>query len=140
MAIFGSRSREIPTPVVPEDGRFLKFSFKYIDLHHEDFPLQACSQEFFTAFLEKLRHYSQWTVEEFSNQNNDDRRHNIDFRETRFADGFTHITTEQLEYYEAWQFEIGPPGNRWRVYGLLLAETFFVIWLDARHYIWLPRE
>ena|ERR1700728_2548789 len=133
MAIFGNRSHEIPMPVVPEDRRFLKFSFKYLDLNHEYFTLAECSREYLHALLTKLHDYSHWTVEGFMDQNNVDHRHLIDFPATHFPDGFTHITVEQLEYYEAWQFEVGPPGEGWRVYGILLGETFFLIWLDMRH-------
>ncbi len=121
-----------PMPVVPEDHRFVKFSFKYLATEFGEFHIERCTVEYFRALVGRLREYSSMPVDVFLDQRNDHRRHIIDFGETRFADGFPHVNLEQLEYGEAWQFQVAPQTD-WRVYGLLVQDTFFVMWLDTNH-------
>ena len=129
----GDNGYRIPEPVVPEGIRqFVRFSFKHIDLQSTEFGPAHCCQEYLRCLVERLRHYSQWPLEEFLDQNNQDNRHMIDFRVTRFAEGFPNVNLDQLQYHEAWQFGLRRD-RRWRVHGIVLGDTFFVIWLDPNH-------
>jgi hypothetical protein len=120
--------RGIPTPVVQEDDRFVKFSFKYLETDCNEFHVGKCSGEFLVALVRRLREYSSMPVDSFLDQENDHHRHIIDFRQTRFP----HVNLEQLAYEESWQFQVAP-WTDWRVYGILVQDTFFVMWLDTDH-------
>jgi hypothetical protein len=47
------------------------------------------------------------------------------------------LDADQIAYEEAWQFELTRQQD-WRVHGILIDDTFFVIWLDANHLLY-PR-
>ena len=138
MAATENNGRRIPAPIVPDGrNRLVKFSFKYTDLASNDFDLQQCSDVVLRFLVAKIREYSHWPLDAFIDQNNHEHRHIIDFRETRFKDGFTNVNVDQLAYHEAWQFEL-VPREPWRIYGILVEETFFVIWLDPNHSLYEP--
>ena len=120
----------IPEPVLP-DSQTIQFSFKHVDLNNSKFSLDRCPQEFWWPFLAELHRYSQFPIEEFENQSNDNHRHIITFDETSEPNGFTHLDMEQLGYVETWQFAICV--ERWRVIGFLVAPIFYVVWLDPSH-------
>ena len=133
----GDIGRRIPEPIVPDErNELVRFSFKYIDFDSNEFGPHHCNEEFLRAFLRKLREYSSWPLDTFSDMNNREHRHIIDWRETRFPEGFPNVSVDQLAYHEAWQFEL-TPFRIWRVYGVLLEDTFFVIWLDSNHNLYV---
>jgi len=129
-------------PVQPAAANMpLRFSFKYLDLNHQKFSHAKCSKEYMVALFQLLCRFSQWTVENFLDQNNNQHRHMIDFAQTSEPDGFQHILEidpEQLGYDEGWQSGIIPedPGNRWRAHGILVDDTFFLVWLDQEHLLY----
>jgi hypothetical protein len=88
---------------------------------------------------EKLQEYSTWKTSDFRNEDYGDHRHKIYFPATSEPNGFQdvpNIDVEQLGSEEGWQFGIYDPGwqwSRWRVHGILIADTFFVVWLDPEH-------
>jgi hypothetical protein len=132
-------SQVIPQVVVPAEGRALRFSFKHLDSTNDKFQLTRCNVDFFRSLLERIRDYSGWTVDDFRDQNNHEHRHAIYFPETSETDGFVGVglDADQIAYEEAWQFELTRQQD-WRVHGILIDDTFFVIWLDANHLLY-PR-
>ncbi|MBZ5628113.1 MAG: hypothetical protein LAO06_04520 [Acidobacteriia bacterium] len=124
----------IPEIVVPAENRPLRFSFKHLDTANRKFQLADCNAEFFRALVERIRDYSSWTVDDFCDQNNNEHRHVIHFPDTTEPNGFAGLgfDPDQLEYHEAWQFELSPI-EEWRVHGILIDDTFYIIWLDADH-------
>jgi hypothetical protein len=133
------KGRGIPGPLpIPAEQKPLLFSFKHLDLDKEKFNFSKCHIEFLESLLKCLRIFSTWPVETFSDENNNEHRHKIWFNDTTEPDGFLNITNgdpEQFSFHEAWQFGILPdrPENRWRVHGILIDDTFFIVWLDAEH-------
>lgn len=131
------RGRGIPSPRPAPEQQPVRFSFKHLDLANPKFvqKCQDCPQGFFDGLLERLKTFSTWTVEAFTNQNNAERRHTIWFPDTTEPNGFSNVDSEQLGLHEAWQFAVRPEdqANRWRVHGILIDDTFFVVWLDPNH-------
>lgn len=126
-------SAPIPRPVIPDGKQPLYFSFKHLDIKCQKFHSDHCSPEFYLAFLNKLREYSGWTVENFTDSNNNDHRHIIDFSETTEPNGFAILkNNEQLEDSESWQFCLDKSSSQ-RVHGFILGDTFYVVWLDPNH-------
>lgn len=130
------KARRIPTPVFEPNVNTLKFSFKYLDLHNDKFSLNACTCEFWEALIREIHEYSQMAVDAFLDQNHQQRRHVIDFSETTEQLGFSHLDTEQLVFEESWQFQVGSNGP-WRVSGFLVDDTFFIVWLDPGHRLYV---
>jgi hypothetical protein len=122
----------IPNPLLPQNAKLIQFSFKHLDQTNPKFSPQDCPLEFWCALMQRLKGYSQLTVEIFLDQNNPDRRHIIDFGDTTEPNGFTSVDIEQLAYEEAWQFDL-ITWRVWRVAGLLVDEMFYIIWLDPAH-------
>ena len=113
----------------------LRFSFKYLDFNHHKFYPSKCCTEYFLRLFETMHRFSNWTVADFIDQNNNQHRHIFDFTQTSEPDGFQHIRdidSEQLGYHEGWQFAVYPQQewSRWRAHGILVDDTFFVVWLD----------
>lgn len=110
----------------------LKFSFKYLWLEGKvgDFSLHHARDGYSEALLLRLKDMSTVTVGEFLN-NRSLRTHPIDFADTTRPNGFEHLN-EQLRDKQPWQFQI-TANEHGRVHGLLLDDTFFVVWVDPDH-------
>jgi hypothetical protein len=134
-----------PAGGIPEPGPTrteqlpLRFSFKHLDLEKQKFHPSKCEIEYFVRLFHTLRKFSTWTVEQFTDQNNNEHRHIIWFSDTSEPDGFAHIPnvdSDQFGYEGGWQFAVDHPEKpwlRWRVHGILIDEIFFVVWLDQEH-------
>jgi hypothetical protein len=139
------QGRAIPEPQpVPTDQLPLRFSFKHIHLESDKFHHSNCCLEYFTKLFESLRRYSTWKVEDFKQENNDEHRHLIWFPDTTEPTGFANvpnIDNEQFGYEVGLQFEVCPDkrGIRWRVHGILIDDTFFIVWLDPNHLLYGPK-
>ena len=128
----------IPAPRLGIATRPLRFSFKYLDTTHRKFAVTNCDVGFLRSLLAALRKFSDWRVEDFMEQNNREHRHIIDFAASSEKDGFVRapeINKDQLWHHEPWQLGIPPDqrGSRWRIHGILLDDTFFIVWLDPKH-------
>jgi hypothetical protein len=116
----------------------VKFSFKHLDLTHPKFSLNNCCPEFWQALFVCLKLFSGWTVEQFTDQYNQEHRHTIHFPETSEPGGF-NVDPDNLGMEQCWQFAVNPechatPDARWRVHGILAQDgTFYLIWLDPCH-------
>jgi hypothetical protein len=110
----------------------IKFSFKYIDLFHTTFRVEDCGKNYLEKFLVRLRDLCGISIQEFrSNKSSAIRAHRIDWEDTSEKEGFRYLN-DQLKLEEAWQFEISK-SEHGRVHGILLEETFYVVWLDPLH-------
>jgi hypothetical protein len=128
----------IRPPKAPPDDRRLSFSFQYLQKDHKKFDCAKCSGDFFRSLFESIRHYSLFTVDQFKDSNNSERRHQIDFSTTTEKDGFPiDPTTTETWTDEAWQFALitanGQPHSKWRAYGFIIKDVFYVVWLDSDH-------
>lgn len=124
-------------PVVPVDQRLIRFSFEYLDLEHEKFPLEHCTCEYLHALLREILKYQQFTVDVFTQPDPREHRHPIYFPGTKVTEGF-HVdpVSEDLWTDAAWQFGLASDGqnhNGWRVHGFLADEIFYLVWLDPNH-------
>lgn len=123
--------KKIPEAEIPPD-KVLLFSFKHLECDHHCYDIEACDREYWQTLARELKRYSGMLVDEFTHQNNDDARHTVDFSDTDEREGFDSIAAE-FDFSEAWQFAIGDKSRGWRVIGLLVKETFMVIWLASKH-------
>jgi hypothetical protein len=114
----------------------LRFSFKYLDLHtNAKFCLDHCESGYLEKLLLRLRDVNGFTVNEFrTNRDASLRAHIHDWRKTSEPQGFSSLNA-QLRSAEAWQFEITKKVHG-RVHGILLDDTFYVVWLDPKHHLY----
>lgn len=131
--------KKIPEPQIPTGERPLKFSFTHLDMEKPKFHHSKCSKAYFAKLLEVLQRYSRWRVNQFTEQDHNDHRHTIDdFSETSEPDGFSHITADDLDqfgYYRIWEIGVDPGVvySPWRTHGVLIEDTFYLVWLDPEH-------
>jgi len=122
------------------DELLVRFSFTHINSQNEKFSHTNCSTEYFCKLFSILRRFSTWRVGDFVDQNNDEHRHTIDFSQTSEPDGFQlqGVDAEQFGFHEGWQFSVFPeqPWCLWRAHGVLVDDTFYVVWLDPNHLLY----
>lgn len=123
---------KIPAPILQPATETLKFSFKHLDLSTDKFLVSRCDEHFLRQLLQTIQDFSLWTIEQFCDQNNNEHRHVIWFPDTTEPGGFINVEPEQLAYHESWQFQLSR-ANDWRVHGILIDDTFYVVWLDPHH-------
>ena len=128
----------IPPAQKLEDAQ-LKFSFKLIDVHsNQNFCVDHCADGYLEKFLVRLRDVCQLSVNDFrTNKSRAIRSHLIDWSETTEPNGFTSLN-QQLRDEEPWQFEITANAHG-RVHGVLLGNTFYVVWIDPKHRLYQQR-
>ncbi len=83
---------------------------------------------------------------QFTDQNYSEHRHIINFAETTGHQGFEgvpNVDADQLGAHEGWQFAVEGSESwnihEWRVHGILIDDTFFVVWLDPNHQLY-PKQ
>lgn len=115
---------------VPDPG--LSFSFKYLDLQPQenDFSLHHSEDGYTETLLNRLKDMSGLKVGEFMNSRTL-RTHPIKWEKTTRPNGFDGLN-EQLQDEQAWQFQL-TSNQHGRVHGLLIGDTFFIVWLDPDH-------
>lgn len=123
----------IPSVQPLPDADTLRFSFKHLDLTgNAKFSLTRCRDGYLKTLLERLRDLSRLTAKEFrTSRSSALRSHPIDFSETTEPQGF-HTLNEQLRSEQAWQFQL-TANEHGRVHGILLLDTFYVVWIDPDH-------
>lgn len=127
----------------PPISRTLTFSFKHLDLSHPKFKPEYCTLDFWNSFLCALKDLSDNTVEDFCDINHTEHRHLIVFEDTCEPAGFGIDSTDNDLWMNPWQFALEPdsrtpPNSLWRVHGVIISDTFYVIWLDPDHCLY-PR-
>lgn len=119
----------IRKPSVPNPN--LRFSFRLFDATDEELCPASFGEGYVRALMERLKGLSTWTVNEFvSGGGQGMRNHPIDWENTSRPAGFP--LPEQYEAYTPFQFAI-TANQRGRVHGLMIDDTFHVIWLDQDH-------
>jgi len=124
--------------------RPLRFSFKHLDIKSQKFSPTKCCNEYFQKLFCSLQKFSTWKVSDFTDQNNNEHRHIINFSETSEPEGFEsafELDRDQAGYAEGWQFSVDQdqPWSDWRVQGVLIDEVFYVVWLDSEHALYNRR-
>lgn len=114
----------------------LRFSFKHLDLYsNAKFNVDLCERGYLEKFLVRLKDLCGLSVQEFrTNKSSSLKAHRINWPDTKEVAGFSRLN-EQLRDEEAWQFEI-TKNEHGRVHGILLEDTFYVIWVDPTHYLY----
>lgn len=131
--------KAIQQPVIKEDSQRVRFSLAYLEPDHAKFSLSACSREYFEALFRQILRYQAFSMDQFRDSMNADKRHPIYFKNTSEPDGFTNPdpSLEDLWTDDAWQFalpgERGTESKKWRVHGFLADGIFYVVWLDPFH-------
>lgn len=118
-----------------EDNPFILLSFKLLDLHgNPKFSTDHCADTYLAKLLNRLRDLNQTPLKEFRRPGNSLRSHIIRFAETSEKVGFASLN-EQLRDTEPWQFQISS-NEHGRIHGILLAQTFYVVWIDPCHLLY----
>lgn len=110
----------------------LRFSFKFFD--HTD-P-EVCPANFADGYtqtlMQRLRALSGWKVKEFTGrQDSAIRNHQHDWSKTSRPEGFGALNAT-FKAYPGWQFCL-TANQHGRVHGIIIDDTFYVIWLDQDH-------
>jgi hypothetical protein len=123
-------AKQYDTPVA------LRFSFKYLDLlSNPKFSVNHCHEGYLEKLLCRLRDVCTFSVKDFrTNRTHSLKAHKIEWDETSEHAGFTNLN-EQLRDEEAWQFHI-TTNEHGRVHGILLGDTFYVVWIDPNHLLY----
>jgi hypothetical protein len=115
----------------PADAQ-IRFSFMYFDANDHEVCPAVFRDGYTRALMQRLRDLSSWTVREFTGrQDKSMRNHQHDWTRTARPAGFSHLN-EQLRDYPGWQFCL-TANERGRVHGIIIDDTFHVIWLDQNH-------
>lgn len=110
----------------------LRFSFQFFDNTDEELCPGRFNDGYTQALMARLRDLSSWTVRRFTGaQDKSLRNHQHDWTGTSRPDGFGHLNDHYGDY-PGWQFCIS--ANEYgRVHGIIIDDTFYVIWLDQGH-------
>jgi hypothetical protein len=129
------KPKSLLLPPAKELGGYtpLRFSFKHLDLYgKEKFSLTRCKDGYMEKLLCRLRDLCGLSVKDFrTNKSQSLKIHRITWSETSEVPGFSSLN-EQLRGAEAWQFEV-TKNEHGRVHGILLEDTFYIIWVDPDH-------
>jgi hypothetical protein len=115
----------------PPPNPNLRFSFRIFDATDVELCPATFADGYVQALMERLKGLSTWTVNEFvSGGSKALRNHPIEWEQTARPDGFS--LPEQYEAYTPFQFSVSA-NERGRVHGLLIDDTFHIVWLDQDH-------
>jgi hypothetical protein len=115
----------------------LSFSFEYLQTNYLKFGFEHCKTAYFLTLLQRIRELSTWTSQRFVTEKSKSWRiHRIDWQgagvsESSFATGLNAVANEEHDS-EAWQFLLSV-NEHGRVHGFLVADTFYLVWLDPEH-------
>jgi len=132
------RGGKIPAaPEIPEDT--VCFSFKHVDLtSNEKFGIAQCGDPagYIEKLVHRLRDINGMTPNQFRFSGSDALRcHPIEWKKTSEKNGFRHLN-KQLQDNSPWQFSVS--ANEYgRVHGFFVNSTFFIVWLDPKHRLYL---
>jgi hypothetical protein len=110
----------------------LRFSFKFFD-HSDEAICPAKFRDGYTrTLMQRMRDLSSWTVAQFTGREEKSvRNHRHVWSRTSRPEGFSHLN-EHFRAYEGWQFCL-TSNEHGRVHGIIIDDTFYVIWLDHDH-------
>ncbi len=124
---------DIPNPT-------LQFSFKHLECDNSTYNLTQCPSEFWPLFAKELKRYTDWKIDDFTEQNNDDARHFVMLDDPRVDNTALEQVLNQFDWADAWQFGLGEKWEGKRVVGFLVESTFYIILLDANHQVYTKKE
>jgi hypothetical protein len=115
-----------------EADAILRFSFKLFDVTDDEMCPDVFDERYTRTLMERLRDLSSWKVSTFTGRCvKAVRNHLIDWNGTSRPDGFSQLN-EQYRAYPAYQFSLSA-NEHGRVHGIIIDDTFYVIWLDCNH-------
>lgn len=110
----------------------LRFSFKFFDASDSELCPRVFPDTYIHTLMERLKDLSSWTIQQFTQQRHKVlRNHQHKWEETSRPEGFKHLNA-YLRSYPGWQFQL-TANEHGRVHGIIIADTFYVIWLDRDH-------
>ena len=119
--------------VEPENGEFLRFSFRYLDMSHPQFDVRTRGAEYFRLLLSRLKELSALRAAEFRTSGPSMLRiHRIRFEDSRVAMESFGVPGRSDVDALGWQFALSA-NEHGRVHGFLVEDTFYVRWLDPDH-------
>jgi hypothetical protein len=119
------KKRPVPDPQ-------LRFSFKFFDETDAEMCPAVFANGYTQTLMQRLRALSSWTVKQFTTrQDHTIRNHQHDWTETARPNGFAHLN-DFYKAYPGWQFSL-TANEHGRVHGIIIDDTFYVIWLDKNH-------
>lgn len=124
------------SPLISDDN--LRFSFKYLHLGNK-FNIEDCNYEYFYNFIIRLKAISCIKVNEFIHNRSDALRcHTHKWENTTEPNGFNNLPLH-LQDYPGWQFSLSA-AKYGRIHGILINETFYIIWFDPKHKLWNDKK
>jgi hypothetical protein len=116
----------------PDFDPDLRFSFKFFDHTDEDMCPAAFGDGYTQTLMQRLRDLSSWKVKQFTGpQDKAIRNHQHDWAKTSRPEGFNHLN-DHFKAYPGWQFCLTANAHG-RVHGIIIDDTFHVVWLDQDH-------
>lgn len=113
-------------------NELLRFSFKFFDGTDDEVCPPAFPNGYTRKLMERMRDLSGWTVSQFETRYDKAiRNHTHDWPKTSRPNGFAALN-EQFHAYPGWQFQLSA-NEHGRVHGIIIDNTFYVIWLDVSH-------
>ncbi len=113
-------------------NNLLRFSFKFFDGADDELCPTAFPDGYTRTLMERMRDLSSWTISQFESRvDKAVRNHKHDWSKTSRPNGFSSLN-EQFQAYSGWQFQL-TANEHGRVHGIIIDNTFYVIWLDVEH-------
>ena len=115
-----------------DQNPYLCFSLRFFDPSDGELCPKTFQEGYTQSLMNRLRDLSAWTVREFEKSRDKTLRiHTHDWTQTSRPFGFKHLP-EDYRDYPGWQFCISL-SKYGRVHGIIVDNTFHVIWLDQNH-------
>lgn len=110
----------------------LRFSFKYFDHTDQELCPPNFGEGYTQTLMQRMRDLSSWKVKRFTgSQDQVVRNHTHDWSGTSRPAGFNNLNAH-FRAYPGWQFCLTANAHG-RVHGIIIDDTFYVIWLDQDH-------
>jgi hypothetical protein len=110
----------------------LRFSFEFFDQTDDEMCPANFKAGYTRTLMGRLKDISSWTVSRFcGSQDHSLRNHQHDWTTTSRPNGFEHLN-EHFRIMPGWQFCLSA-NEHGRVHGIIISDTFYVIWLDQDH-------
>lgn len=110
----------------------LRFSFEFFDNSDPELCPAIFRENYTHTLMQRFKDLSTWTVKAFTGPcHRSMRNHQHDWAKTSRPRGFQHLN-EYFRAYPGWQFQLSS-NEHGRVHGILMGDTFYVIWLDQDH-------
>lgn len=110
----------------------LRFSFRFFDHSDDEVCPPRFNEGYTRTLMQRLRDLSSWKVKDFTGRTDKAvRNHQHDWGKTSRPDGFAALNGAYKDY-PGWQFCLTANAHG-RVHGIMIDDTFYVIWLDQDH-------